>query len=80
MESNINHQVIESYAKSYADLVIKNFFEKETSIKGGEISSFSEINQINYFVFQKPRCKVCGGTPKVRSSKHLFLNLTKVAF
>ncbi|MCG8307329.1 MAG: hypothetical protein MI975_08045 [Cytophagales bacterium] len=52
MESNINHQVIESYAKSYADLVIKNFFEKETSIKGGEISSFSEINQINYFVFK----------------------------
>ena len=40
----------------------------------------ANVQQINYFVLQNPRCKVCGGTPKVRSSKHLFLNLTKVAF
>ncbi|KAL9967670.1 hypothetical protein ACROYT_G025951 [Oculina patagonica] len=33
---------------------------------------------INAIELKKPRCKVCGGTPKVRSSKHLFLNLTKL--
>ena len=36
-------------------------------------------NNLNDITFKKPRCKVCGGTPKVRSSKHLFLNLTKVS-
>lgn len=37
-----------------------------------------EIGEEIVFSFQNPRCKVCGGTPLVRSSKHLFLNLTKV--
>ncbi|XP_029187944.2 methionine--tRNA ligase, cytoplasmic-like isoform X2 [Acropora millepora] len=33
---------------------------------------------INAIELKNPRCKVCGGTPLVRSSKHLFLNLTKL--
>ena len=52
MESNINHQVIDSYAKSYADLLVNNFFNKKTNIKGEEIMTFCEINQINYFVLK----------------------------
>ncbi|XP_015750952.1 PREDICTED: methionine--tRNA ligase, cytoplasmic-like [Acropora digitifera] len=33
---------------------------------------------INAIELKNPRCKVCGGTPLVRTSKHLFLNLTKL--
>ena len=59
-------------------------------LKQSELSNFSmyiirckikrgNSNNLNDITFKKPRCKVCGGTPKVRSSKHLFLNLTKVS-
>lgn len=41
-------------------------------------SSLKKLVWKFFFSCQNPRCKVCGGTPEVRSSKHLFLNLTKV--
>lgn len=52
MESNINHQLINSYSKSFAEQLINNFFKKKSSIKGEEILSFSEIKQINYFILK----------------------------
>lgn len=52
MESNINHHVIESYSKSFADLQIKNSFKRKASIKGKEILEFCEIAQVNYFVLK----------------------------
>lgn len=52
MESNINHQLISSYSKSFAKLLINNFFKKKPNITGGEILNFSEIKQINYFVLK----------------------------
>ncbi|XP_027055793.1 methionine--tRNA ligase, cytoplasmic-like isoform X1 [Pocillopora damicornis] len=44
--------------------------------RGDQCDSCGKL--INAIELKKPRCKVCGGTPKVRSSKHLFLNLTKL--
>ena len=52
MESNINHQLINSYSKSFAEQLMNDFFKKKSSIKGEEILSFSEIKQINYFVLK----------------------------
>lgn len=52
MESNINHKVIDSYSKSFTDILIKKYFKKKTKIKGEEILSFCEIKQINYFVLK----------------------------
>ncbi|MCK5208993.1 MAG: hypothetical protein KAQ79_13255 [Cyclobacteriaceae bacterium] len=52
MESNINHQLINSYSKSFAEQLINDFFKKKSSIKGEEIPNFSEIKQINYFVLK----------------------------
>lgn len=52
MESNINHRVIESYSKSFADLQIKNSFKKKATIKGKEILEFCEIDQVNYFILK----------------------------
>jgi len=44
--------------------------------RGDQCDSCGKL--INAIELKKPRCKVCGGTPKLRSSKHLFLNLTKL--
>lgn len=44
--------------------------------RGDQCDSCGKL--INAIELKKPRCKVCGGTPKARSSKHLFLNLTKL--
>ncbi|XP_066029111.1 methionine--tRNA ligase, cytoplasmic-like [Pocillopora verrucosa] len=44
--------------------------------RGDQCDSCGKL--INAIELKKPRCKVCGGTSKVRSSKHLFLNLTKL--
>lgn len=52
MESNINHRVIESYSKKFADLLIKNSFKRKASIKGNEILEFCDIPQVNYFVLK----------------------------
>lgn len=52
MESNINHQLISSYSKSFAEQLVNDFFKKKSSIKGDEILNFSEIKQINYFVLK----------------------------
>ena len=50
MESNINHQLISSYSKSFTEQLISDFFKKKSNIKGEEILIFSEIKQINYFI------------------------------
>lgn len=52
MESNINHQLINSYSKSFAKEHINDFFKKKSSITGEEILNFSEIKQINYFILK----------------------------
>jgi hypothetical protein len=52
MESNINHQVINSYSKTFAEKLIDGFFKDKSSIKGAEIKEFSEIKQLNYFVLK----------------------------
>lgn len=52
MESNINHQLINSYSKSFAKILIQKYFTKKNSIKGEEIPGFCEIKQINYFVLK----------------------------
>ncbi len=52
MESNINHQVINSYSKSFAQILINRYFTKKSSIQGEDIIGFSEIKQINYFVLK----------------------------
>lgn len=44
--------------------------------RGDQCDSCGKL--INAIELKKPRCKVCGGAPKVRSSKHLFLNLAKL--
>ncbi|XP_068671527.1 methionine--tRNA ligase, cytoplasmic-like isoform X2 [Montipora foliosa] len=44
--------------------------------RGDQCDSCGKL--INAIELKNPRCKVCGGTPQVRSSKHLFLNLTKL--
>lgn len=52
MESNINHQVIDTYSKSFADQLINGFFKVNSSIRGDQILNFSEIKQINYFILK----------------------------
>lgn len=52
MESNINHQVIKSYSKSFAEKLINDFFKEKSNIKGDEITGFSEIKQLNFFVLK----------------------------
>ena len=52
MESNINHQVINSYSKSSADILVGNYFKNKSSITGEEILSFCEIKQVNYFILK----------------------------
>jgi len=52
MESNINHQVIKSYSISFAEQLISDFFKEKTKIKGEEITSFSDIKQLNFFVLK----------------------------
>lgn len=52
MESNINHQVINSYSKSFAVIHIKNYFKKKSSITGKEILGFCEIKQVNFFILK----------------------------
>jgi len=52
MENNINHHVINSYSKSYADILLKRSFKNKINITGEEILKFSEIKQINYFILQ----------------------------
>jgi len=50
MEGNINHKLITSYSKSAASSLINDFFRDRSSIQGGEILKFSEVQQINLFV------------------------------
>ena len=52
MENNINHQVLDNYSKSYADLLLRKSFKKNDNIRGEEILSFSSIKQINYFILK----------------------------
>ena len=52
MESNINHKVIDTYSKSFAELLLKNSFKKKSDIKGKDILEFCEIHQINYFILK----------------------------
>lgn len=52
MESNINHQLINQYSKSYADQLIQQFFGKKIKINGGDILHLSDTKQINYFVLK----------------------------
>ena len=52
MENNINHQVLDSYSKAYADLLLQKSFKKGNSIIGEEILGFSPIKQINYFILK----------------------------
>lgn len=52
MESNINHQVLTSYSKSFAQILINNYFTNKNNIKGEEIPGFCEIKQINYFILK----------------------------
>ena len=52
MENNINHKVLESYSKSYAELLLKKSFGAGNSISGEEILKFSPIKQINYFILK----------------------------
>ena len=52
MESNINHQVINLYSKSFADRLINEYFKEKSGIKGEEITNFSEIKQLNFFILK----------------------------
>lgn len=52
MESNINHQLINKYSKSYSEKLINSFFGKKNSIKGEEILHFSETKQVNFFILK----------------------------
>ena len=52
MESNINHQVIKSYSISFAEQLISEFFKEKTKINGEEITGFSAIKQLNFFVLK----------------------------
>ncbi len=52
MDSNINHQLIKSYSKSFAEQLINDSFRKESNISGEEILNFCEIKQINYFILK----------------------------
>lgn len=44
------------------------------------ISNLDYNRNVFFFVTspKNPQCKVCGETPVIRSSKHLFLDLPKV--
>jgi len=52
MESNINHQLINQYSKSYSAQLINRFFSKKVGISGKDILNLSETKQINYFVLK----------------------------
>ena len=52
MESNINHQVISSYSKSFSDRLVHVFFKEKLIIKGEEIPGFCEIKQLNFFILK----------------------------
>ena len=52
MESNINHQLINQYSKSYSAQLINRFFSKKIGISGKDILNLSETKQINYFVLK----------------------------
>lgn len=87
MESNINHQVLNSYSKSFAQLLINRYFTNKNSIKGEEIPGFSEIKQINYFIlkilFEKWKSEFNilkspyfdFSRPEVQKAVHTFMNV-----
>ncbi len=52
MDSNINHQLIKSYSKSFTEQLVNDFFKKKSSIKGEEILKLSQIKQINFFLLK----------------------------
>ena len=52
MESNINHQLINQYSKTYSAQLINRFFSKKIGISGEDILHLSETKQINYFVLK----------------------------
>lgn len=52
MENNINHKVLDTYSKSFSELLIKDSFKKKSGINGKEILEFCQITQINYFVLK----------------------------
>ena len=52
MESNINHQVIETYSKSFADSQINRSLGRKSAISGKEILEFCEIAQVNFFILK----------------------------
>ena len=52
MESNINHEVIRTYSKAFAEKLAESFFNDKNSISGEEILNFSEIRQINLFILR----------------------------
>jgi hypothetical protein len=74
MESNINHQVINSYSISFADKLIKDYFKEKSGIKGEEIAGFCEIKQLNFFILKILFEKWKSETEKLRSPYFNFLS------
>ncbi|NJN26554.1 MAG: hypothetical protein HC819_11530 [Cyclobacteriaceae bacterium] len=52
MESNINHLVISSYSKNFSERLVSNYFTNKSSIKGTEITTFTEVKQVNFFILK----------------------------
>ena len=53
MESNINHAFIADYSKSFAQKLLQSFFSPGKSfVNGEELLSFTEIQQLNYFILK----------------------------
>jgi hypothetical protein len=53
MDEKISLEAIAVYGDTYAEKLLKNFFENKEKINGQEILSLSEINQVNLFVIRE---------------------------